>query len=250
MRLFGTIMLVLLALAGPAWADDPAECRVVEHLVQNPFPLPRASKALEAKRLDILVLGDESSMLPGASESKAYPSRLQNVLAQKLPNIAIKVTVDTKSRRTAAEALRAIPQDLATAKPNLVVWQGGVIDAIKGVDPEAFSATLNKGVETAHAAGADVILMNTQYSPRTESTIALSAYLENMHWVALQREVPLFDRFGIMELWSELGTFNFFSATNKLDTAERVHDCIARLLAGLIVEATKPPAPPVPPKEE
>src|SRR5450756_551751 len=43
MRLFGTIMLVLLALAGPAWADEPAECRVVEHLVQNPFPLPRAS---------------------------------------------------------------------------------------------------------------------------------------------------------------------------------------------------------------
>jgi len=152
MRLFGTIMLVLLALAGPAWADEPAECRVAERLVQNPFPLPRASKALEAKRLDILVLGGGSSMLPGASgESKAYPSRLQNVLAQKLPNIAIKVTVDTKSRRTAAEALRAIPQDLATAKPNLVVWQAGVIDAMQGVDPEAFSATLNKGVETAHA---------------------------------------------------------------------------------------------------
>src|SRR5450759_4526722 len=221
MRMFGRVMLVLLALPGAAWADDRAECRVVEHLVQNPFPLPRASKALEAKRLDILVLGDESSMLPGASESKAYPSRLQNVLAQDLP----------------------------TAKPNLVVWQGGVIDAIKGVDPEAFSATLNKGVETAHAAGADVILMNTQYSPRTESTIALSAYLENMHWVALQREVPLFDRFGIMELWSELGTFKFFSATNKLDTAERVHDCIARLLADLIVAAAKPAAPPVPPKE-
>ena len=36
MRLFGTIMLVLLA--GPCWADEPdepAECRVVEHLVQN-----------------------------------------------------------------------------------------------------------------------------------------------------------------------------------------------------------------------
>jgi hypothetical protein len=252
MRLFGTIMLVLLA--GPCWADEPdepAECRVVEHLVQNPFPLPRASKALEGKRLDILVLGSGSSMLPRASgESKAYPSRLENVLAQKLPNIAIKVTVDTKSRRTAAEALRTIPQDLATAKPNLVVWQGGVIDAMKGVDPEAFSATLNKGVETAHAAGADVILMNTQYSPRTASTIALTVYLENMHWVALQRGVPLFDRFGIMELWSELGTFNFFSATNELDTAERVHDCIARLLADLIVEAAKPAAPPVPPKEK
>lgn len=251
MRLFGTIMLVLLA--GPCWADEPdepAECRVVEHLVQNQIPLPRASKALEAKRLDILVLGGGSSMLPGASESKAYPSRLQNVLAQRLPNIGIKVTVDTEYRRTAAEALRIIPQDIATAKPNLVVWQAGVIDAMQGVDPEAFSATLNKGVETAHAAGADVILMNMQYSPRTASSIALSVYLENMRWVGLQREVPLFDRFGIMELWSELGTFNFFSATNEFDTAERVHDCIARLLADLIVEAVKPAAPPVPPKEK
>ena len=251
MRLFGTIMFLLLALAGPAWGDELAECRVAEHLVQSPFPLPRASKALEAKRLDILVLGGGSSMLPGVSdESKAYPSRLQNLLAQKLPNIAIKVTVDTKSRRTAAEALRTMPHDLATAKPNLVVWQAGVIDAVQGTDPEAFSATLNKGVETAYSAGADVIFMNMQYSSRTELMIPLSAYLENMRWVALQREVPLFDRFGIMELWSELGTFNFFSAPNRLDTAVRVHDCIARLLAGLIVEATKPPAPPVPPKEE
>src|SRR5450631_2690832 len=90
MRLFGTIMLVLLVLAGPAWADEPAECRVAEHFVQNPFPLPRASKALEAKRLDILVLGGGSSMLPGASgKLKSYPSRLEALLAQKLPNIAI-----------------------------------------------------------------------------------------------------------------------------------------------------------------
>lgn len=249
MILLGTIMLVLLALTGLVWADEPAECRVAEHLVQNDFPLPRASKALQVKRLDILVLGGGSSMLPGGSASKSYPQRLQNVLAQKFPNVVIKVTVDTKSRRNAAEALHTIPQDLATAKPNLVIWQAGVSDAMQGVDPEAFSATLNKGVEAAHAAGADVILVNTQYSPRTTSMIALSAYLENMHWVALQREVPLFDRFRIMELWSELGTFNFLSATNELDTAERVHDCIARLIADLIVEAAKPAAPPVLPKE-
>ena len=249
MRPFGTIMLILLALAGPAGADEPAECRVAKHLVQNPFPLPHASKALEAKRLDILVLGGGSSMLPGASgELKAYPSRLQSLLAQQLLNVAVKVTVDTKPRRTAADALRIMPHDLATAKPNLVVWQAGVIDAVQATDPEAFSATLNKGVETAFSAGADVIFMNTQYSPRTELMVPLSIYLENMRWVALQREVTLFDRFRIMELWSDLGTFNFFSAPNELDTAERVHDCIARLLADLIVEAAKPAAPLVTPK--
>jgi hypothetical protein len=249
MRSLGTITLVLLTLAGPTWADDPAECRVAEYIAQSPFPLPRVSKAMEAERLDILVVGGGSSMLPGASGSKAYPSRLEDALAQKLPNVAIKVTVDTKARRLASEALRAMPKDLAATKPNLVVWQAGVIDAVKGIDPEAFSSTLNKGVETVHSAGADIILMNTQYSPRTASTIEISAYLQNMQWVALQNEVPLFDRFGIMERWSELGTFNFFSATNELDTAERVHDCLARLLADLIVESVKPAAPLVLPKD-
>ena len=245
MRLFSAIMLAPLALIGPAWADDPAECRVAQHLVQSSFPLPRVSRALEANRLDILVLGGGSSILPGASESKAYPSRLQEVLAQKLPSMTIRVTVDTKSRRTAADALQAIPQDLAIVKPNLVIWQAGVIDAVLGTDPEAFGATLNKGVETIQSAGADVIFLNTQYSPRTEAMIALSVYIEGMRWVALQREVPLFDRFAIMELWSELGTFDLFSAENKLDTAKRIHNCIAILLADLIVQTTKPTVPPV-----
>jgi hypothetical protein len=250
MRLLGAIMLVLLAPGLARAGSDLAECRAAEHLVENPFPLVQTSKALDAKRLGILVVGGGSSMLRGAGgESVAFPSRLQDVLAQKLPNISVKVIVDTKLKRTAAEALQTIPQDLASAKPNLVVWQAGVIDALLGTDPEAFSATLSKGVETAQAAGADVILMNTQYSPRTESMIALSVYMENMRWVALQNEIPLFDRFRIMELWSELGTFNFFSATNKLDTAERVHDCIARLLADLIVEAAKPAVPAGLPKE-
>ena len=132
--------------------------------------------------------------------------------------------------------------------PDLVVWQAGVIDAVQATDPEEFSATLNRGAETAYSADAEVIFMNTQYSPRTESMIPLSIYLQNMHWVALQRKVPLFDRFGIMELWSDLGTFNFLSTQNKLDIAERVHDCIAQLLADLIVAAAKPAAPPLKPK--
>ena len=69
MRLFGTIMLVLLALAGPAWADEPAECRVAEHLVQNPVPLPRASKGLEAGI--VAVFGhNRLLMLTGCSNRK------------------------------------------------------------------------------------------------------------------------------------------------------------------------------------
>ena len=59
----------------------------------------------------------------------------------------------------------------------------------------------------ARKAGSDVILVNAQYSPRTESIIALGAYSDNMSWVALRHEIPLFDRFGLMKSWAEFGHF-------------------------------------------
>jgi hypothetical protein len=95
-------------------------------------------------------------------------------------------------------------------------------------------------VEAAKAQGSDVVLMNMQYSPRTESMIALGNYAESMRWVALQYEIPLFDRFHVMKTWNELGTFDLYSDTKKMDTAERVHDCIGWLLADLIIGAAQP----------
>jgi hypothetical protein len=120
-----------------------------------------------------------------------------------------------------------------------MVWQTGTVDAMKSIDTDQFSAALESGINIARSAGADVVLINAQYSPRTESMIALGTYAENMRWVALQQEVPLFDRFSIMRLWGDLGTFDLYSATKKLDIAERVHDCIGRLLADLVIEVAK-----------
>lgn len=246
-------LLALVVLGGPAVAEQlaqqpvvhPAECRVAEHLVASDFPLPQVARAIAAKRLDVLVLGAGSSVLPGPGGTKnAYPARLQAALAEQLPGVAIKVTTDVRSRRNADDMVKSLPGDLASVKPALLIWQTGTVDAMQAIDPDQFSQLLDKGINSARSAGADVILVNAQYSPRTESMIALGIYADNMRWVALQQEIPLFDRFNIMKLWADLGTFDLHSATNKLDVAERVHDCIGRLLADLIVLAAKPKAPP------
>ncbi len=244
-RLPVLLALALLVLAAPAnaqkSAEQPAECRVAEHQVENVFPLPSVAAAIAAKHLEILVLGAGSSLLPGTSGAhEAYPARLQRALAEQLPGVEVNVATDVKSKRTAAEMVKALPAALASAKPQLVVWQTGTADAIQAVDPDQFSQALDGGINIARKAGADIIFINQQYSPRTESMIALSTYAEDMRWVAVQQEVPLFDRFSVMKLWSELGTFDLYAATKKLDTAERVHDCIGRLLADLIIEANKP----------
>jgi hypothetical protein len=247
MKTLGAMSLAVLVLAAPALtfaAEDPGDCRVAEPMLEVSFPLPKVAKALAGKKLDVLVIGAGSSVLPGVNGARdAYPARLQKALAEKLPGVTAKVATDVKLRRTAADMVATMPAVLAANKPVLVVWQTGTVDAMLGVDPDNFSAAVYKGVNTVHAAGADIILVNAQYSPRTESMIALNTYIDDMRWVALQQEIPLFDRFGIMKLWTELGTFDFSSPTKALDTAERVHDCIGRLLASLVVEATKPVEP-------
>lgn len=239
----GRLLLLALLILGwsPARAEDPAECRVAENLLESSFRLPLVSSALVKKHLNVLVLGAGSSQLPGSNGvANAYPARLEYALAQQLPGVEIKLTTDVKAKRTAAEMVKALPAVLSAAKPELMVWQTGTVDAMLAVDPDQFSQALDAGINIAHSAGADVVLVNAQYSPRTESMIALGTYAEDMRWVALQHEVPLFDRLSIMKLWSGLGTFDLHSATKKLDIAERVHDCIGRLLADLVVAAAKP----------
>ena len=227
---------------GPSF---PRECGVAAHLVETSYPLPKVRRAIAEKKLNILVVGAGSSQLPGANgEKNAYPARLQQALSDQLPGVEVKVTTDIKASRTAAEMVKVLPADLSATKPALLVWQTGTTDAMRAVDPDQFSQALDQGINIARTAGADVVLVNAQYSPRTESMIALSTYSEDMRWVALQQEVPLFDRFSIMRLWSDLGTFDLYSATKKLDIAERVHDCIGRLLADLVIAAAKPEEPP------
>jgi len=239
------LLLALFVLGGPSWASGEPNCRAAREQVENAFPLPHASQALAGKRLNILVVGAGSSALPGPDgEKKAYPSRLQQALTQAFPQAKVDVSADVQSRRTAEDMVKALGPALAKARPNLVIWQTGTVDAMRGVELDQFGEALEQGISDVKAADADMILINAQYSPRTESMIALGTYSDLMRRVAAQQEVPLFDRFAVMKAWADLGIFDFYATTKKLDMAEGVHDCIGRLLADLIIEAVKQAGPP------
>ena len=244
MRTFWAL-LALGVLAVPAWAEMPAECRVAHHLVEDNLRLPGVASAIAAKHLNVLVLGAGSSVLPGpGGVNLAYPERLRLALAETFPNVSVTLATDITPHRSAIKMAESLAVDLSKSKPDLLVWQTGTVDAMQGADQDDFNQALDKGINIAKAAGADTVLINAQYSPRTESIIALGNYAEIMRWVAVQHEVPLFDRFALMKLWADFGTFDLFAATKNLDTAGRVHDCIGRLLAALVADAVKPDSPP------
>jgi hypothetical protein len=238
MRPLALVALAMLLDLSVARADVAGGCGVASNLAESDFALALTAKAIANKTLTIAVVGAGSSTLPGA-DAKAYPARLQVALSGLLPGVDVKVHADVKSGRTAGDSVKPIKAELAALHPALIVWQAGTVDAMKSVDLDEFSAALDKGIDAAHTAGSDMVLVNAQYSPRTESIIALGTYADHMRWVALRHDIPLFDRYSIMKLWAELGTFDFTTTTKKLEMAENVHDCIGRLLAELIVTAAK-----------
>ena len=200
-------------------------------------PLPRVAAAIKAKNLKIVVAGTGSSTLPGANgAAAAYPARLEEALQKKLPDVKVIVISLVKSRQTAADMAAEFPKVLAAEKPNLVIWQTGTADAMRGVSTDEFQATLEQAVGKLRDGGADVIFMNPQYNPRSDAVIATAPYAEAIRWVALGNAVNLFDRQSIMRQWGELGTFDLLAATKSLDTAANVHECIGRLLANLVIQ--------------
>jgi hypothetical protein len=58
-----------------------------------------------------------------------------------------------------------------------------------------------------------------------------------MRVVAQQHEVPLFDRLSIMRHWSDTGAFDLYATGRDNVLAHRVHDCIGRGIASLIIDA-------------
>ena len=138
---------------------------------------------------------------------------------------------------TAEDLAKGMEKMLIDEKPDLVIWQTGTLDAIRRVDPDEFRAALEQGVQILHKGGADVILMNMQYSPRTEIMVSYGPYADDMRVVAQQHEIPLFDRLAIMRHWSDTGAFDLYAAGKDNVLAQRVHDCIGRGIASMIIDA-------------
>lgn len=240
MRTLTAAFLAVVACATSVSAEGDA-CAVAAHLVQADGGLPRVAAAIaKTHALTIAVAGTTSSSLPGANGATlAYPARLQVALQKKLPDVAVKVVPYVTPRTTAASQAVAFPGILKADHPALVIWQTGTYDAMQGIATDPFQTTLERGIETLHQGGADVIFVNMQYSPRTDVVLAWQPYAEAIRWAAIGAGLNVFDRHAVMRHWSELGSFDLTAVTKSLDTASQVHDCIGRLLAGLIAEATK-----------
>ena len=239
-RVLGLALLAAFVAAGPLRAEDaPQGCDVPTSLLETESPLPKVEAAAKAgKPLDILVIGSRSSTI-GSSDTTgiAYPSRMQVALKDRLSQLTVNVSVEIQAKKTAEEVASGLVKLMEGKSPTLVIWQTGTVDAMRSIDPDDFRNAVDEGVVALQKAGADVILINPQYSPRTETMISVPPYLDNIRAVAQAHDIPMFDRFGIMHQWNDQGDFDLFGAHHGLDMAKRVHDCLGRALAIFVISA-------------
>ena len=242
--LLALTLLAGLAGAGSARAQEaqnaaaPA-CEVPAYLLSTESTLPKVAEAIKnARPLTVLVIGSRSSTIL-SSEASAYPAKLQAALKDKLPSTPVNLSVELQTGKTAEDVDANLVKLVEAKGPTLVIWQTGTVDAMRSVDPDDFRGAVGDGVVALQKAGVDVVLVNLQYSPRTETMISAPPYLDNMRVVAQQHSVPLFDRFAIMRHWNDAGDFDLFSPVHGTDMAKRVHGCLGRALSKFVLDAAR-----------
>ena len=233
-------LLAGLAAAGFARAEDaPQHLRGAGLSPDHRKSAPKVTDAVKNGRpLNVLVVGSRSSTIV-SSDASAYPAKLQAALKERLPSIPVNLSVELQRGKTAEDVAAGLVKLVEAKKPTLVIWQTGTVDAMRSVDPDDFRGAVDEGVVALQKAGADVVMVNLQYSPRTETMISAPPYLDNMRVVAQQHDVPLFDRFAIMRHWNEAGDFDLFSNVHGTDMAKRVHACLGRALSKFVLDAAR-----------
>jgi acyl-CoA thioesterase I len=219
--LLAPVFVMLLLGASPTFAAPPAKekCMAPAGYVQFDIALPNARASMaEWGILTIVALG--SSTTQGAGSSKPgsdYPSRLQDELARRFPNIEIRVLNRGIGGQTARDMLDRVYTDVLTNHPSLTIWQTGVNDVLQEVPIDQFEETLRQGIDVLHGSNVDVILMDMQYYPASDRIPDYEDYLRAMREIAEEKQVLLFRRYDIMKYWVESGQF-------RIDDELLLHD--------------------------
>jgi hypothetical protein len=211
---------------------------VPDDLIYTDGTLPRVAAAIKAKApLKIVVVGTASTEGLGVNPpARAYPAELEAQLRRMFPDSPVKMVVWAKRGESARTQSTVLVRTVVPEKPVLVIWQTGTVDAVRSVDPSDFGDALIAGIDLLHYKGADVILMDMQYSTPTASVINYAPYIDYMRRIAASRQVVLFSRFDIMQYWVSNGITSFAatSRAKQQEDAEFAHRCIGRLLADMI----------------
>ena len=216
----------------------PTQCTVPDDTAIIDGPLPRFAKKLKSSDvLTIVVIGSGSAAGSGTSRKEAaFPFRFETRMQKAFPKPKIRLVVLAAMGQTAPLSFARIAKEVVPLKPALVIWQTGSADAARGVPVMDFGTALERGIGDLRDQGSDVLLVDSQFSPRASLLVNTDGYREAVRWNARRYDLPLFKRYETMQYWWSHEAFDLDAEdkASQLDNADRIHDCVAALLVRVV----------------
>jgi lysophospholipase L1-like esterase len=201
-----------------------------------------AAKLVAGKPVVIVAFGSSSTAGYGAtSPDFNYPNRLATQLRRQYPTADITVINAGIGGEDAPEMMKRLQKEVIDVHPDLVIWQVGTNAVLRNLDPGDTARMVEDGISRIQAAGgADVVLVDPQYSPRvTERPESASKMVKLLGKVAELRHVGIFPRFEVMREWHEKQALpvESFVIADGLHMNDWGYACFAQLLGDDIIRS-------------
>lgn len=215
-------------------------CKAPNELVHLDWPMPRLTAAFrKGEVIRIVALGSSSTQGAGASSQAAsYPSRLLVELQHRFPKHKFEVVNLGIGGQLARDMVDRINSTVIPLSPDLVIWQTGVNDAIRGVKINEFQATVDAGLDLMQKHGIDVVLLNHQYYPGAARLPSFPSYLRIMKAISTERKIPLLRRYEIMQHMVTSSQFSVdeLLAPDKFHLNDTSYRCLGAVVADALAE--------------
>ncbi|TAI66881.1 SGNH/GDSL hydrolase family protein [Bradyrhizobium sp. Leo170] len=200
-----------------------------------------ASKLAAGQPVTIIAFGSSSTQGYGSSAPEfTYPNRLAAQLHRQYPGADIRVVNRGRGGEDAPEMMRRLQTEVIDAHPDLVIWQVGTNAVLRDLDPSETEKMVEDGVARIQTAGADVVLVDPQYSPRvTERAASANKMIRLLNHIAELRHVSIFPRFEVMREWHEKQSIpiDSFVIADGLHMNDWGYACFAQLLGDDIIKS-------------
>jgi len=200
-----------------------------------------ASKLAAGEPVEIIAFGSSSTSGYGTTSPEfTYPNRLAAQLHRQYPSADITVVNRGQGGEDAPEMMKRLQSEVIDAKPDLVIWQVGTNAVLRDLDPAETALMVEDGVARIQAGGADLVLVDPQYSPKvTERPERASLMIRLLGKVAELRHVGVFPRFEVMRQWHENQALpiDSFVIADGLHMNDWGYACFAQLLGDDIIKS-------------